>query len=749
MGLLSLRLKSRAFRTTGLAGLICSNICIAGFSPALAQTLPPPPGNVPYVELQAIDVEGQQPGEGGKAEDPRGPVNGIVATRSATAGKSDIPLVKTPQTVNVIPAEQIRKQGAQSIGEALRYTAGVSSEIYGTASQFDTYTQLRGFKGDMFLDGLRLPDGGGSADWATAVVEPYGLERVEVLKGPSSTLYGSSGPGGLVNMTSKRPTAEPIREIQVQTGSYDRIQGAFDLSGAASEDGQFMYRLTGLVRDSDTQVDFMKDNRIFIAPAVTWAPTDSTRLTILSHYLQERDGLSSFNYLPTSGTLTSNPSGRIPRSRYAGDPDFDQFDRDQAAIGYAFEHDFSNDVTFRQNLRYTWTDVYLSALNRTNDPVNGILNRSPFKIEAGADVWTIDNQLEVHLDTGPLSHAGVFGVDYRNDQTKYDSGRTFANYPIDIYNPVYGVPIVEAQASILKDASLEQVGLYAHDQIEFGDGWIVTLGGRFDHAEVGTVTENLNAGTTVSPSRSDGEFSGRAALGYMFDSGVSPYVSYSTSFQPTAETDFFGNVFEPLTAEQYEAGIKYRPTGFDALFSAAVFDITQQGTLTADPDPAHPFAFVQLGEVRVRGFELEARAQITDRFGVIASYAYLDTEVTESSVAADIGNRLGNTPEHQAALWGDYTIQNGTFAGLGFGAGVRYVGSRFNPANTVEVPSVTLVDAALSYDFGALRPEFEGMELSINAKNVFDEYYVSQCGNVPGCTLGDGRTVLATLSYQW
>jgi iron complex outermembrane recepter protein len=742
-------LKSRAFGTTGLTSVVFASFYLGMMLPVLAQTASPAAGNTGVVELEAINVEGE------KEEDPRGPVEGYVAKRSATAGKSDIPLVKTPQTVNVIPAEQIRKQGAQSVGEALRYTAGVSSEIYGTASQFDTYTQLRGFKADMFLDGLRLPDGSGSADWATAIVEPYGLERVEVLKGPSSTLYGSSGPGGLVNMVSKRPTAEPIREIQLQTGSYDRIQGAFDLSGAATEDGQFMYRLTGLVRDSDTQVDFMKDNRIFIAPAVTWAPIDDTRFTILSHYLRERDGLTSFNYLPTSGTLTDNPQGRIPRSRYAGDPDFDQFDRDQAGIGYAFEHDFSEDVTFRQNLRYTWTDVYLSALNRTNDPVDGILNRTAFKIEAGADVWTVDNQLEVHADTGPLAHIAVFGLDYRNDQTKYDSGRhppfnPALNYPIDIYDPVYGAPIVEAQTSILKDSSLEQVGLYAHDQIEFGGGWIATLGGRFDHAEVGAVTDNLNTGIKASPSRSDGEFSGRAALGYMFESGISPYVSYSTSFQPTAETDFDGNVFEPLTAEQYEAGVKYRPAGFDALFSAAVFDITQQGTLTADPD--NLFSFVQLGEVRVRGFELEARAQITDRFGVIASYAYLDSEVTESSDDNDIGDRLANTPEHQAALWADYTIHNGPFAGLGLGAGVRYIGSRYNPGNTVEVPSVTLVDAALSYDFGALSPNFEGALLSINAKNIFDEYYVSQCGGttpVGGCTLGDGRTVLATLSYRW
>lgn len=700
--------------------------------------------NEPAIRLDTIEVQGT-------GERALGPVNGYVATRTATGSKTDTPIIEVPQTVNVVTADQIRAQGAQSVSEALRYTAGVRAETYGAASQFDSYTQIRGFKGDLFLDGSRLPDGAATADWTTSVVEPYGLERIEVLKGPSSALYGQSGPGGLVNMVSKRPTATPYREIQIQTGSFGRLQGAFDLSGPIDPQGTLLYRLTGLARNSGTQTDFIDDDRLFIAPAFTWRPSADTTLTVMGQYLRERNGKTSFNYLPTSGTLYPNPvNGRLPWNRYAGEPGFDRFDRDQGSIGYAFEHRFNDSLTFSQNLRYTQNDVYLRALNRNGELLadNRTLNRAAFRIDAAARAFTLDNRLEAKFDTGPLKHTALLGLDYRNEVSQYDVGRGPAP-SIQIFNPIYGAPVADPGINFQrKDAELRQLGFYAQDQIKL-DRWIATFSGRYDIAETQTRTQTLTTNTMARTSTTDRAFSGRAGLSYVFDNGIAPYVSVSTSFQPTAATDFFGAAFKPLTSRQYEAGVKYQPSGINASLTAAVFDIRQENTLTGDPNPAHPFAQVQLGEVSVRGFDVEARAQLTEGLGLIASYAFLDHEITKSSVVTDIGKRLPGTPMHQGSLWADYAIQGGPFIGLSLGGGVRFVGSTYDTNNTVRIPSYTLVDATIGYDLGKLTPALNGAKLSVVAKNLFDRYYVSQCGNVPGCTLGSRRTVLATLSYRW
>ncbi|WP_170181824.1 TonB-dependent siderophore receptor [Phreatobacter stygius] len=710
----------------------------------LAQTVVPADPNRP-VQLDEIVIQGAS------AAGPFGPDSGYVARRTLAGAKTDTPVIEIPQTVNIIPADQIRVQGAQTIGEALRYSAGVAAETYGAASRFDSYVQIRGFKADMFLDGMRLPDGSATADWTTSVVEPYGLERIEILRGPSSGLYGQSGPGGIVNMVSKRPTATPLREVQVQTGSFSRLQGSFDFGGPIDAGGTFLYRLTGVVRQSQTQVDFMHDDRLFLAPAFTWRPGDDTTLTILGQVLRDRNGHASFNYLPTSGTLNPNPvNGRLPFNRYAGEPTFDRFDRDQAMVGYALDHRFNDTFSFSQNLRYTANDIYLRALNRNGElqPDNRTLNRNAFRIDATARAVTLDNRLVARFQTGALAHTMLFGLDYRNEHSTYDVGRGGAP-AIDIFNPTYGLAVTDPGINFQrKTADLRQLGVYAQDQIKFG-GFIATFSGRYDWSSVQTRTTTVSTKALVAATADDRAFSGRAGLSYVFDNGLAPYVSYSSAFQPTAETDFFGQVFRPLTSRQYEAGIKYQPAGVNASITAAIFDIRQQNSLTGDTNPAHPFARVQLGEVSVRGFDVEARARLGEGWGIIASYAYLDHEVTKSSVAADVGKRLAATPVHQASLWADYTVQSGGLAGLTVGAGLRYVGGTFNGTNSVQVPAYALVDASLQYDLGNASPRLAGARLSVVAKNLFDTYYVSQCGNVPGCTLGSRRTVLATLSYRW
>lgn len=692
--------------------------------------------------LPAVQVSGM-------LQTATGPMDGYLATQSRSGTKTDMPIVRIPQTINVITADQIRDQGAQSVSQALRYTPGVLAETYGASSQFDVYTQVRGFRPAFFLDGTRLPFGSITTGWASAVVEPYGLERIEVLKGPSSALYGQSGPGGLINMVSKRPTAETLREVELQTGSFDRRQLAVDLGGPVDEEGKFLYRLTGLVREAGTQVDYIDNNRSFIAPALTWNLTPDTSLTVLASYQSEWGGRTGFNYLPTSGTLKWNPNGRIPRHRYLGEPNFDRLNRSQSSVGYAFEHRFNDAVSFRQNLRYNETSTDLRALNRIGElqPDYVTLNRAAMKVDAGAHAFTLDNQMQVRFSTGTLDHDAVVGLDYRKESAHYIVGRGTAP-PINVYHPVYGYDIPDPPDDnfVRQFGDERQLGVYAQDTITLG-GWNLMLSGRHDWAD--STVDNRISG--ISTRQKDEATTGRIGLNYLFDNGIAPYMSYATSFEPTGGADFSGTPFKPTKGEQYEAGIKYQPPGTDSLLTASVFQIRQRNVLTPDPDPQRAtLGFsVQTGEVRVRGLELEARTELARGWTMLASYTYLDDEVTKSNRDGEVGNRLAGTPTHQASLWTDYTMQEGPLQGLGLGAGVRYVGSTYDTTNVTKTPDYTLVDLNLHYDLGRASQALRGARVALSVTNLTDKYYLTECSTGQGCTQGVGRTVLATFNYRW
>lgn len=702
-----------------------------------------------------------------------GPVNGFVATRTATGTKTDTPIVEVPQSISVVPADQITAQGAQNISQALRYTPGVFPEPNGAADFSSTFLKLRGFNSDLYLDGLRLPNNPQSGVYSE--VEPYNVERIEVLKGPSSGLYGSSRPGGLVNMTSKRPLDTPFREVTVQTGSFERKQVSFDFSDRFAGNPDALFRVVGLARDSNTQFDFQQDKREFIAPSVT-LKNDKTTLTFLASYFHADYRANAFNRLPASGTVLFNPNGFISQNFYNGEPTYDSIRREQFTAGYAFEHEFSDAVKFRQNLRYvnSSNDIFGIAPgrqgadpNQSNNPRTGLLIGDPSmqNIRRGA-IFTgsdnnsvaIDNQLETKFVTGPFRHTAVFGVDYRTLDSTYvfKGGGTFTT--LNLFNPIYSttpisLPTVRFNDDLYK---LDQTGLYAQDQIKLGS-WILTIGGRQDWSSSKNDSQ-LDALPAFGPR--DSAFTGRAGLGYQFANGVVPYVSYGTSFEPIVGLDVSRTAFKPTTGEQVEAGVKFQPPGTKTLLTAAVFDITQQNVLTRDA--LNPNFSVQTGEVNVKGFEFEARAELLDRFSVIAGYTFLDARITKSNIAGEAGNRPVSTPEHQASIWGQYGL-GGHLEGLTLGAGVRYVGSTsaftpaatygapfgFVPAFVLTTPAYTLVDAMVSYDLQNLSPSLKGAMLRVNAINLFNKYYIAGCGTTINCFMGTARTVLATLSYRW
>ncbi len=691
-----------------------------------------------------------------------GPVQGYAARQSVTATKTDTPILEIPQSVSVITRDQIVSQQAQTIPEALRYTPGVQTELYGASSVADEI-KVRGFIAPRFLDGLRLPYDT-VLQFAQTKVEMYGLERLEILKGPSSGIYGHSSPGGLINMVSKRPTDFYRGEVELQTGSFDRLQGAFDLSGPLDEQRKFLARIVGVARDTDRAIDFTHEQRLFIAPSFTWAPTADTSFTFLSSFQRDDVKGQPQQYVPAYGTLYPNPNGRIPYSRNIGEPNFDRIKFDQMMVGYAFAHRFNDVFQVRQNVRYGTVRNEVYSMRNETDLVNppappgqATTLRSANYVFGDTRSLVADTHMQADFATGPLSHKVLFGIDYLKQDVDADYRSAFVvagfapGFPINVFAPVYGQPIPGKDLMTRffdTTTNQHQVGVYLQDQIKF-DRWVVTLTGRYDKAKAETLSR---VPTTVTVDQDDSAFTGRAGLTYVFDNGVAPYAAYSTSFQPVFGISLAssgGTPYKPTTGEGWEAGVKYQPLGYRLLLTAAAFEITQQNVLVTDPN--NTLFSIQTGEVRVRGYEFEARGNLTRELAIVGGFSHIEPIVTQTTVAANLGKDLQATPRDQASLWARYTFYDGALGGLGLGGGVRYVGGLFgNEANTIFVPSYTLFDAAVTYDFAYLRPDMKGLTMQINATNLANTYYVANCfTGLPYCALGAPRTVLATLRYNW
>jgi iron complex outermembrane receptor protein len=667
-------------------------------------------------------------------------VQGYVATRSASGTKTDTPIIQTPQSISVVTRDQIEAQGAKTVSQALNYTSGVFAEPRGSVNGLFEFPNIRGFNLPSFLyqDGMQLL--GASAGLQ---VEPYGLERIEVIKGPASVLYGQGSPSGIVNLVTKRPTDSRFNEVQILGGDYNRKQIAVDTGGPIDEKGEVLYRFTGLARESGTQVDFTKDNRYYVAPALTWRPTANTTWTVLFNYQKADSGF--FNFLPAAGTFRPNPNGQISTSFYAGDPNFNRSTIENTSVTSLFEHRFNEVVTFRSNYRHgelsVNQDVLTTGLLAPNN--QRTLARSTFRNHDEFTTDTADNQLEVKLNTFGFQHTILGGFDYQNS---YEDHKNWSGAApsIDLFAPAYYQPIAAPTLNTLNtNQTIEQTGAYVQHQGKLG-GWNTVLGVRRD--EVTSNTYNLLNRTTTATS--DEASTKKAGLLYLFDIGLAPYASYSESFAPTAGTDRFGSAFKPTTGQQTEVGLKYQPKDFTGLFTFAAFDLVRQNVST--PDPAAPTLFaVQTGEVRSRGLEFEGKVSLTRSLDVIGSYTYLNAVVTKSNTI-DLNKIPIGVPHNFGGLWGDYTIRGGQLSGLGFAGGVRYVGETFaDTLNTIAVPAYTLYDAAIHYEFGELNPRLKGLRMQINATNLFDKTYVASCLAATNCFYGLRRSVIGTLAYRW
>ncbi|UCJ15035.1 TonB-dependent siderophore receptor [Pseudomonas sp. MM211] len=665
------------------------------------------------------------------------PFSGYVAQRGSSATKTDASLLETPQSISVVTRDEMNDRKGDNLSDALKYTAGFGSQPSGFSRTADDFT-LRGFNvgagtGGILRDGMKL-----QANPYDGSIEAYGVERVEVLKGASSVLYGQLSPGGVINTISKRPTSEPLHEVGIEIGNYDRRQYTFDLGGPLDDQGQFSYRLTGLWRDSNTQVDHIDDDRRYIAPALTWRPNEDTSLTVLASHQETFTGFAP----PTAYTMTTysdTPGYKIGRDDFVGEPGYDHFNNRMDTLGYLFEHHFNDHLQVNHSLRYFQANTDWNYLIPQAIVGSQLLRRYSERDERSTG-WTTDNNVQYTLDSGRWQHSLLVGVDYYHKT--YDSHRHISASlaqlapPLDLANPIHTGYGENTAAETGSDLHSAQKGLYLQDQIRFDDKWLLLLGARQDWAESRTTTFATGARAT----RNDKKATGRIGLVYMADNGVAPYASYSQSFQPAnVSNPAVGNAFAPLEGEQYEVGVRYQPPGSQTLISAAVYQLTQENSLSFDAANA---TFVQYGKTRSKGLELEAKTEASDNLSLTASYAYTDSHVIQDSSASNVGKRIEGVPYHSASLWASYRLSALGLRQLRFAAGARYTGTTRTTPTVYEgkIPAYTLFDALISYEID------DHWEVAAKAQNLGNEKYLF-CNTT--CRYGDERSLIGSLSYRW
>ena len=694
-----------------------------------------------------------------------GPAATIAARQSATATKTDTPIQKVPQSISVVTAEEMALHQPKSVKEALSYTPGVAVGTRGASNTYD-YLIIRGFAADgqsqnNYLNGLKMQGN----FYNDAVIDPYMLERAEVMRGPVSVLYGKSNPGGLLNMVSKRPTTEPLKEVQFKMGTDSLFQTGFDFSDALDDDGVYSYRLTGLARSANAQQQGAEEQRYAIAPSFSWRPDDKTNFTFLS-YFQNEPETGYYGWLPKEGTVSTLPNGKRLSTDFNEGANNNTYSRNEKMVGYSFDHEFNDTFTVRQNLRYAENEVSQNSVygygmcsdplyssNPSTSPCASVpqsqwghtLTRQYVDDHEKLQNFSVDTQLQSKFATGSLDHTLLTGVDFMRMRNDIDSWFGWAGSvaPSDIYNldrsdfDFGSHPGPGAAYRVLNKQ--KQTGVYAQDQMQW-DKVLVTLGGRYDWAQQDTLDREEN----TQHSRNDNEFTWRGGVNYLFDNGVTPYFSYSESFEPASTVGANGSIFAPSKGKQYEAGVKYVPSDRPIVLTGAIYQLTKTNNLMADPNGS--FFSVEGGEIRSRGVEVEAKAALSASVNVVGSYTYTDAEYTTDTNYK--GNTPAQVPKHMASLWGDYTMFDGPLSGLTLGTGVRYTSSSYgDPANSFKVGSYTLVDALVRYDLARLG--MAGSNVALHVNNLFDREYVASCFNTYGCFWGAERQVVATATFRF
>ncbi|MGP4734402.1 MULTISPECIES: TonB-dependent siderophore receptor [unclassified Psychrobacter] len=662
----------------------------------------------------------------------------------STGTKTALDPNDAPMSYTRIDQDLLQKRQADSVNAALRYEPGVSSESRGTVSVFDEYN-IRGFKTySNFYDGLRLPYDGA---WnLMPQVDVYATEAVEVVKGPASSLYGYAAPGGMVNQIAKAPKSTQENEVQLRLGNQNLKEVAVDSTGPITD--TLNYRLVALKRQKDGQMQTTEEERLLINPSLEWQATDDVSVLANLFYQDDPEMVPS-TPLPAVGTVYKASYGKLDSDAYAGD-EWNKFSKEVFMPSVTVNWDINDQLTFKHITRYT--DAEAQQRNMYNrgfvEGSDTILNRVAYTTDESMNNWTTDNQLAYTFDTANTSHNLLFGAEYQETDSSaiyYDAGAN-GTPNLDLSNPDYSqintatLPLDTYRQT--QDIEQSQLGFYVQDEMRWQDLTVVA-GLRHDNFESTTEQTDASQGAVYNNEtfgNDASETSGRFAAIYDFDNGLSPFVSYSESFQPVVGSNFITNEpFEPSTADQLEAGLKYLSPDRATQGTLAVFDITQKNVVVTNP--ADYRQKVQTGEIESKGFEISGSRMLNDWVDLAASYSYTDAEITEDEFNPDVvGNTPAQTAKHKATLWADYYATDK----LTLNAGIRYEdGMQIDKQNSDELPSVTLVDVGGSYQINPM------LAVGASINNLFDKTYVSSCYSIADCWMGPERQMSVSLKANF
>ncbi|WP_322327358.1 TonB-dependent siderophore receptor [Cypionkella sp.] len=660
---------------------------------------------------------------------------GYSVQTTATGIKSGVPVTEVPQATGVVTSQELEDRDPVQIEDALAYVPGVVASPWGVDDRYDQFL-IRGFDlgtSGIYRDGLLNK----AMNFTGFKIDPYMVQRIDVLKGPSSVLYGSNDAAGMINIITKRPEFEPFTEARVSYGSHNTVEFGLD-TGGSNADKTLAWRFTGLTRNGANAIKGSQDDRDLLAFGLTYAPTDRTSITFLAHWQQ--DNLTANSFMPVAGEDYDAALGALPDSFTNAQHPWNKFATKQASIGWQAEHAFSDNLKLRQNFRLarqstSYDHLYFNGMILPDyTPSADSMNFAAFAVEEVGRTAALDTQLEYKSTFGEAENTVNFGIDLSRREVSGTMGWD-NSYQVPISDPSYDFPVTMPGIYQDQTTTIEEKGIYVQDHLRLSNGVTVTAGLRRSWVE-NSVVDHL-AGT--SSTQNDSATTGMIGATWDLGNGFVPYASYAESFTTNIGTTFDGAQYDPTKGSQYEIGVRYAPIGTQLQFAAALFDITKSNVLTSDPD--HPNFSIQTGEVRHRGLELEARGKLTEQFSLVAGYTHLDAKITKSN-DGDAGNRTPLVPRNQASIWADYAFA-GRAEGLSLGGGLRYVDQSWgDTANTRSVDSYLLADVALRY-------EKDGYSTAFGVTNLFDKDYAATCDASVGCIRGEGREITLTLAKKF
>lgn len=699
-------------------------------------------------------------------EEAVGPVYGYKATQSATVTRTETSLQKVPRAIGVVTKEQVEDQNPGSLESALRYSAGVSAETYGDFDGGD-YFSVRGSRGaPTMIDGNQqtsdtLRNGVG--------VDPFTVERLEVLRGPSSVISGQNVPGGVVNVVSKRPLSEPMRKVGVELGTYDHKQIHADLTGPLTADGEWAYRLVALAKDASTQVDHTSDDRLLVAPSVQWNYRPDSYLWLYGHYQEDKTN-NYAGFFPVVGTREAYKGMKIPLSTFIGEPDWDKQDGTLHRVGLDWKHAVNKRLRVRSSLKLEEAEKDINGMYAAyplgilpnpqlpprvaagigyfwgqppQDTVARIWYKTDEKIKSAN--WSLQVDGDVASASGAWQHTLMGRLDVLDERIKRKqygnlidrnnlADIAFAGY-LNPFKPEYGNWQEPADANTRwyrpeRSGLIKRrgYGITIQDQVTYKENLVITGSVRHDQSNLTTETVRDANGKPVKQNNS--ATTKNLGVVYVFDNGFAPYYSYSESFQPQAP-DTSGKTFKPKTGRQNEVGLKWLSDDKRVGVTVAYYRLKELGRLREGATPGQK---EQIKAVETEGFEADVHANLKN-WDFIAQYTMTD------AVDAETGLNLDAVPEDTFGVWAVYKLGQGA-PGWKVGLGLRHKGRIWTKSNRTYLPSNVLADAMVSWQRGP-------WQASLNISNLADKEYVAHCADRGDCFYGEKRRVKLAVNYTF